>query len=229
MAGSPAALLRPGPLRTVRAGRPRTRLKQAEVKIRCRRRRTSPSTRCQLIDSHARASPSGPFTPAAAEASNVPFGSRVATPCPFTDPRGRPFGPGHQAPYPASSRQAAAGRSGHGACRSCHLSVRRHWLVGSSCARWGCAPSSRSAYRARLGPHRGCHVARARDPTGMGALYTPGVRCPHGRHRQSGRRWPPPSGPPLDPGAASTFPGLGITERRQGFTRVHPSGLPRCR
>jgi hypothetical protein len=86
------------------------------VKIRCRRRRTSPSTRCQSIDRHARASPSGPFAPAAAGASNLPFGSRVAVTAPFTgspDPRGRPFGPGHQAPYPASSPQAAAGRSGH--------------------------------------------------------------------------------------------------------------------
>src|SRR4029453_4414622 len=79
-----------------------------------------------------------------------------------------------------------------------------------------------------LGPHRGCHVARARDPTGVGALYTPGVRCPHGRHRPSSRRWPPHSGAPLYPGTAFTFPGLGITERRQGFTHVHLSGLPRC-
>jgi hypothetical protein len=43
------------------------------------------------------------------------LGSRVAITAPFTgspDPRGRPFGPGHQAPYPASSQEAAAGRSG---------------------------------------------------------------------------------------------------------------------
>ena len=53
------------------------------VKIRCRRRRTSPSTRCQSIDSHARASPSGPFAPAAAGASNLSFGSRVAVTAPL--------------------------------------------------------------------------------------------------------------------------------------------------
>ena len=35
---------------------------------------------------------------------------RVSTGSP--DPRGRPFGPGHQVPYPASSQGAAAGRSG---------------------------------------------------------------------------------------------------------------------
>ena len=125
------------------------------VKIRCRRRRTSPSTRCQSIDRHARASPSGPFAPAAAGASNLSFGSRVAVTAPFTgspDPRGRPFGPGHQAPYPASSRQAAAGRSGKGASWSCRLSARRHWLLGSSCARWGSAPPSRSAYRVPSDP-----------------------------------------------------------------------------
>ena len=68
---------------------------------------------------------------------------------------------------------------------------------------------------------------RARSDRDGCPLYS-GVRCPHGRHRHSGRRWPPPSGPPLYPGAASTLPGLGITKRRQGFTRVHPSGLPHC-
>ena len=82
-------MLRRSPLRTVRAGHPRTRLKQASrargrtdpacdaVKIRCRRRRTSPSTRCQSTDRHSRASSLGPFAPAAAGASNVSLGSRV--------------------------------------------------------------------------------------------------------------------------------------------------------
>ena len=79
----------------------------------------------------------------------------------LTRPRGRPFGPGHQAPYPASAPGATARRSGREASGSCRLSAHRHSLLGSSCARWGCAPSLRSAYRARLGPHRGCHVARA--------------------------------------------------------------------
>jgi len=53
---------------------------------------------------------------------------------------------------------------------------RRPWLLGSSCARWGIEPSSRSAYRShRAGPQRGCRVAHEQDPTGQGALFTPGT------------------------------------------------------
>lgn len=54
----------------------------------------------------------------------------------------------------------------------------RHSLLGSSCARWGITPSSRSAYREHLrrpGPHRGCRVAHEQDPTGQGAPLTPGT------------------------------------------------------
>jgi hypothetical protein len=130
VAGSPAALLRPGPsepcVRVIPAhgsSKPRglaggwkcwTPSRDA-VKIRCRRRRTSPSTRCQSIDSHARASPSGPFTPPQPGRPTCPSVPASPSPRPFTgspDPRGRPFRPGHQAPYPASSQGAAAGRSG---------------------------------------------------------------------------------------------------------------------
>jgi hypothetical protein len=215
-------LLRPGPLRTVRAGRPRTRLKQASrargwnardaVKIRCRRRRTSPSTRRQSIDSHARASPSGPFTPPQPGRPTCPSVPTSPSPRPFTgspDPPERPFGPGHQAPYPASSQQPAAGRSSQGACWSCRRSAHRHWLVGSSCARWGCAPPARSADRVASDPIGVATLPAREIRPGWVPSITPGVRCPPGRHRHSGRRWPPPSGPPLDPGAGSTFPGLG--------------------
>jgi hypothetical protein len=53
---------------------------------------------------------------------------------------------------------------------------RRHSLLGSSCARWGVQPSSRSAYRRQsAGPHRGCRVAHEQDPTGQGAPFTPGT------------------------------------------------------
>ena len=53
----------------------------------------------------------------------------------------------------------------------------RHSLLGSSCARWGIEPSSRSAYRPRslAGPQRGCHVAHEQAATGQGASFTPGT------------------------------------------------------
>jgi hypothetical protein len=167
--------------------------------------------RCQSIDSHARASPSGPFTPPQ---------PGVQTVLRFPRRRHRALSPAHLTHAGVLSGRGTRPVSGQfpggsrweerpGASRSCRLSAHRHSIVGSSCARWGSAPPSRSVYRVRPGPHRGCHVARARDPTGAGALYTPGVRCPRGGHRQSGRRWPPHSGPPLYPGAASTSPGLG--------------------
>ena len=57
------------------------------------------------------------------------------------------------------------------------LSACRRWLLGSSCARWGVTPSSRSAYRQEsiAGPQRGCHVAHEQDSTGQGAPFTPGT------------------------------------------------------
>ena len=57
------------------------------------------------------------------------------------------------------------------------LSACRRSLLGSSCARWGVAPSSRSAYRRTsiAGPQRGCHVAHEQDSTGQGAPFTPGT------------------------------------------------------
>ena len=59
---------------------------------------------------------------------------------------------------------------------SCRRFDCRPSLPGSSCARWGVAPSSRSAYRRRsAGPQRGCRVAHEQDPTGQGALLIPGT------------------------------------------------------
>ena len=59
---------------------------------------------------------------------------------------------------------------------SCRRFGCRPSLLGSSCARWGVAPSSRSAYRrGYAGPQRGCRVAHEQDPTGQGALLIPGT------------------------------------------------------
>jgi hypothetical protein len=53
-----------------------------------------------------------------------------------------------------------------------------------------------------------------------------GRRCSHGRLGAPGRRLPLPSGQPLHPGASTHHPRLTLTRRHQGFTCVHPSGLP---
>ena len=60
-----------------------------------------------------------------------------------------------------------------GSC--CRFGCRR-WLLGSSCARWGVEPSSRSADRQSIaGPHRGCRVAHEQAATGQDAPFTPGT------------------------------------------------------
>ena len=53
-----------------------------------------------------------------------------------------------------------------------------------------------------------------------------GRRCPRGRASAPSRRLPLHSGQPLHPGTATHQPRLTLTRRHQGFTHVHPSGLP---
>jgi hypothetical protein len=75
------------------------------VKIRCRSRRTSSSTRAQSTRSQSSPKSRGPFTTTEAAASNVPAGADVTSIVVSTDspdPRGLPFGPGNH-PYPAGS------------------------------------------------------------------------------------------------------------------------------
>ena len=57
-------------------------------------------------------------------------------------------------------------------------------------------------------------------------LYPEAQRCSHDRSDPSGRRSPPLPGPgPITP-VLIPSPELSITRRHQGFTRVHPPGLP---
>ena len=107
---------------------------------------------------------------------------------------------------------------------SCRRFGCRPSLPGSSCARWGVAPSSRSAYRRRsAGPQRGCRVAHEQDPTGQGALLIPGTVV---RSRPATILRPAPAALPRPvpiprwniPSAWLTF-----TRRHQGFTHVRPS------
>jgi len=147
------------------------------VKIRCRSRRTSSSTRRPSTASQSTTSPSGPFT---STVSNLPIGSSVSVHLFFTDspdPRQLPFGPGNT---PVSDQLCGIHPAEVPATRfpvSCRRFGCRPSLLGSSCARWGVAPSSRSAYRRETlaGPQRGCHVAHEQDSTGQGAPFTPGT------------------------------------------------------
>jgi hypothetical protein len=124
-------------------------------------------------------------------------------------------------------------RDGRGRTRppcpvSCCLSARRPLLLGPSCSRRGVQRSSRSACRPLARP----------DPDGVPTFRWPetrpgwapsmprGRRCPRDWPNAPSRRLPLHSGQPLHPGKPTHRPGLTLTRRHQGFTRVHPSGLP---
>ena len=97
-------------------------------------------------------------------------------------------------------------------------------LLGSSFARWGFQPSSRSAHRRRsAGPQRGCRVAHEQDPTGQGALLIPGTVV---RSRPATILRPAPAAllrPVPIPRWNIPSAGLTFTRRHQGFTHVRPS------
>jgi hypothetical protein len=84
--------------------------------MRCRRRRTSPSIRGQLIDSQSRASPSGPFTSAATPSWRPTYPSVPGLRSPLSSQAhltrvSTLSGPGSR-PYPAScGRRPAEGQS----------------------------------------------------------------------------------------------------------------------
>ena len=136
-------------------------------------------------------------------------------------------GPGIR-PYPAGypGRPAKARPSRPGFPSPFRPPAFASW---SSCARQGTGPSLRSAYRSLL-PEP--------DPDGVATFRTHelrpgwvpslprGLRCPHGRQVFPGRRTPPCSGPSLYPRPATHHRRLLITRHHQGFTVVHPSGLP---
>ena len=89
----------------------------------------------------------------------------------------------------------------------------------------------RSAYRAvQPGPRRGFHVPRIRDTTGVGAPYTPRPAVfPRPTLTTRSPLAASSNGQALSPWSSSRRPGLEITRHQQGFTCVHPSGLPLAR
>ncbi len=102
--------------------------------------------------------------------------------------------------------ETTAGRSG---CCPAFLSPfgHRHSLLGPSCPpgelglphSWLTGPTP--------GPRRGFHVPHGRDPTGEGALCTPGPRCSHDRLLVTGRRCR----------ISAASPTLGATSHPRGF------------
>ena len=150
------------------------------VKIRCRSRRTSSSTRRHSTASQSRTSSSGPFTttPSAA-VSNLPIGSgvsdhRFVTGSP--DPRQRPFGPGHT---PVSDQLCGHPPAEVPVSRfpvSCCLSaIGIRFLGHPAPAAEFSLPHGRPTDEHTVGPQRGCRVAHEQDPTGQGASLTPGT------------------------------------------------------
>ena len=157
------------------------------VKIRCRKRRTSSSAVRQSIASQPGGSSSGPFTTTTASgvavavivmASNLSFGSGVVVSVSVQAHLtrvGTLSGPGIR-PCPASYPARSA--EGRPRCPGFLLPFgRRHSLLGSSFARQGIRPSSRSAdryeYESAFGPWRGYHVPHAQATTGLGASCIP--------------------------------------------------------
>jgi hypothetical protein len=99
-------------------------------------------------------------------------------------------------------------------------------------SRRGIAPLLRSAYRAlqQPGPRRGFHVPRIRDTTGVGVPLTPRPAVfPRPTLTARSPLAASSNGQALSPWYSSRRPELEITRHQQGFTCVHPSGLPLAR
>src|SRR6266542_5408589 len=147
------------------------------VKIRCRSRRTSSSTRRQSTASQSKTSPSGPFTIAV---SNLPIGSsvfvhQVSTGSP--DPRQLPFRPGIR-PYPTSSPGPIRRR-----CRPCgprfpaafRPSALACWVILRPLGSCTFLTVGLPDHHPASGPQRGCRVAHEQATTGQDAPLTPGT------------------------------------------------------
>jgi hypothetical protein len=244
VAGSPAALLRPGPLRTVRAGRPRTRLKQASrargwAEVPFPRRREDPLPQTPYVTLDPLPVDRQPRQGLALRSVH-PRRSRGVQLVPRF-PRRR-----HRVPSPAHLTHVGA-LSGRGTRPRIRPVPGRQPLGGAArCLRFlspfGVPALACWVILRPLGLCASLTVglpSQARTPSGL-------PRCSRARSDRdgcplySGGAVPTRTAQAIRPSLAASqrptpgprcclhLPGLGITERRQGFTRVHPSGLPRC-
>ena len=169
-----------------------------------------------------------PFT-----VSNLSLSSSGSLPwcSPAHLPTSAPFRARPPGRHPAGYPRATAWSSGIIAPGSRCLSAAGIRLLGIQ-SRRGIAPLLRSAYRARRqpGPRRGFHVPRMRDTTGVGAPFTPRPAVfPRPALTTRSPLAASSNGQALSPWYSSRRPGLEITRHQQGFTCVHPSGLPLAR
>ena len=192
--------------------------------MRCRRRRTSPSTRGQLIDPQSRASPSGPFTSAAKPPWRPTCPSVPGLRSPLSSQAhltrvSTLSGPG-SCPYPASyTRRPAEGRSL--ASISCRLSATGIRFPGH--------PTLAGRLGLPCGRLTG-HITVPGFPIGVPTFHTHemrpgwvppvsrGRRCSFGRQKIPGRRLPLLNGQPLYP-AWTHRRGSRITRHQRRFTR----------
>ena len=231
--------------RSINFCRLRTRLRSPArdaVKIRCRRRRTSSSTvppidrrpvemfvlrsvhHASVRPHRRRATVCSSWRPTC---PSVPA-SCIIGPHRLTRPTSAPFrvrAPARIRPVIRDDRRRSRSRRPGFPLPFGH----RHSLLGSSCSRWGVRPSSRSAYRTRIDAVRTptglSRSARARHDRGGCPLY-PGTAV-SSRPVSTPRPAPAASQrPALTPRCNNPSAEARSDEASQGFTHVHPSGLP---
>ena len=200
------------------------------VKILRRSRLTSCSTCCQSTDSQSRSPPSGPFTTTSPRCLTCPsvLGlrcHRVLTGPP--DHVSTLSGPG-TSPYPASytRRPAEAPTMMSRFPVAVRLPAFASW---SSFPRRGTGPSSRSAYRTpKTGSDLDGIVTFRTHETRPGRVPSipRGLRCPHDRKASPTATRRITTAKSLNPGPTTTTRRLLSRGINQGFTRIHPSGLP---
>jgi hypothetical protein len=145
----------------------------------------------------------------------------------LTCPRQRPCGPSHQGWYPASYPRAPGGGAGNATLSFLLPFGHRHSLLGHPVPARGFRSPHGRPTRQRLDPG-GVATFRTSEsrpdwvpslPRGPAVLSRP-VRSLRPPLAPSSR------GQALSPRLASHLPELSITRRHQGFTCVHPPGLP---
>ena len=141
------------------------------------------------------------------------------------------FAAGHQARYPAGYTASIRLEDRRVRSRFPVAFRRPAFASWASCSRQGIRLSSRSA--CRPAPRR-----RPPDPDGVSTFHTHEIRpdrvssLPRGRrcsydHRcVRGRRLPPHNGRPLPPRYNQPTRDVRLTRHQQGFSVIHPFGLP---
>ena len=137
-------------------------------------------------------------------------------------------GPATTGRYPASYPQRPT--EGRSSCRGFPVAFRPPALASwTSCPAEGFRPSYDRPTGQKPGPRRGFHVPHIRYTTGLGALFTPRPPVFIASGPPDHRAPPLPGARSYHPGHHPIYPELRMTRRHQGFTRVHPPGLPQAR